>query len=135
MNIHSKVYDHSLDEYIPGLSQNLDNFDNLVDPLFDFPVSWRDMIAPPVLTMSAIALRDACLLKISVQHALCDATGVFDICDLRWCFLMYSYRPLQYRTSLLYSTANGITATSDSSISYQVGGQKRLHHARVVDRS
>jgi hypothetical protein len=66
-----------LDEYLPGLSQDLDTFDSPVDSLFDFPVSWRDMITPPVLTMSVMVLRDACLLKISIQHVLCDATGVF----------------------------------------------------------
>lgn len=31
--------------------------------------SWRDTISPPVLSMSAIALRDACLLKISVKSS------------------------------------------------------------------
>lgn len=33
---------------------------------------------------------------------------------------MYSYRSLQYRTSLLFSAAKGISETSDSSINYQV---------------
>lgn len=85
VNFHSKVYDHSLDEYIPGLSQNLDNFDNLVDPLFDFPVSWRDMIAPSILTMPAIALRDACLypLKNMTDFSIFLLAIVALICNFR----------------------------------------------------
>lgn len=75
MNFQSKVCDDLLDEYLAGLSRDLDTFDSPVDLIFDFPISWGDMIAPPLLSMSVIALRDACVLKISV-HASCDVTGL-----------------------------------------------------------
>jgi hypothetical protein len=77
VNFRSKSCAYSLNEYLPGWSQDVHTLESPLDLLFDLPVSWKDMIFPPVLSMSAIALHDACLLKISVQHALCDATGIF----------------------------------------------------------
>ncbi|KAF3404893.1 hypothetical protein DPV78_003407 [Talaromyces pinophilus] len=101
VNFRTKICDYSLDEYLPGLSQDLDTFDSPFDPLFDSPVSWRDIISPPVLSMSAIALRDACLLKISVQHALCDATGLYNIIQA-YCSLLRreSVKPLTPRSTI-----------------------------------
>lgn len=50
-----------------------------IESLLAFPNDMKDLLRPPVLSIKAAFLDNACLLGFYVQHPLCDADGMF--CD------------------------------------------------------
>ncbi|KAL4782578.1 hypothetical protein BJX76DRAFT_358840 [Aspergillus varians] len=79
----SKTMPHSLSEVFPSVTNNLKGVTPGIDldTLLSFPASATDLLNPPILSITAILLRDACLLAFSMQHPLCDATGLHHIAD------------------------------------------------------
>ncbi|PTU20617.1 hypothetical protein P175DRAFT_0531957 [Aspergillus ochraceoroseus IBT 24754] len=77
----SKEIDQCLGDFIPDLDQQRTGFPHPrsqgIQHLFNFHPSLKDLLTPPVFSLKAIRLQDACLLGFLVQHTLCDAYGRF----------------------------------------------------------
>lgn len=55
-------------------SMQEDDYKRLMD-LTSIPCSIYTTLFPPVCTLTAACLKDACVLKFTFQHAFCDGLG------------------------------------------------------------
>lgn len=53
----------------------------VLDMLLSFDTTLKEQLYPRALNISVASLNDACLIKFTIQHTFCDASGMFPPID------------------------------------------------------